>query len=246
MGLRLLDMPRGLIPVAIFIYALFIWVALSVVPAKAQQAPDSYPGCQYVLSPSTLTSGQTSRFLCTNDRKLKVDTSGSTPSGTQDVNITKVGGNAVTTSLPVAGIGTAGTANAGVLTVQGIASMTPVLTVTSPSSLAASGIATVKSASLESNHVIKNSPGNFYGGIITTGAVQGWLLLFNGTSAPSAAGAAIAPEKCIYAPANSTIGVDYRSGPPLYFSTGIVMVFSSSGCLTNTASATAFISGDAS
>jgi len=50
-----------------------------------------------------------------------------TPSGTQDANIVKVGGNAVTTSIPVAGIGTAGTANTGVVTVQGIASMTPLL-----------------------------------------------------------------------------------------------------------------------
>lgn len=263
MGLRFLDMPRGLLPAAILIYIAFVFVALTALPARAQQAPDSYPGCQYVSSPGTLTSGQTSRFICTSGRLLKVET---TPASgtTTDVNITKVGGNAVTTTLPVSGTvtanqgtanatpwtvtgsGTAGTAATGVLTVQGIASATPVLTVIAPSALAASGIATVKSSALESNHVIKSSAGNLYGWNVTTGATPGWILLYNGTSAPTAGGAAIAPEKCIYAPANATIGSSVGGGPPMRFSTGIVVVFSSSGCLTNTASATTFISGDAS
>lgn len=67
-----------------------------------------------------------------------------TPSGTQDVNLTQVAGVAVSlgqkvmassipitiasnqSNLTVIGAGTAGTANSGVVTVQGIASMTPV------------------------------------------------------------------------------------------------------------------------
>ncbi len=76
-----------------------------------------------------------------------------TPSGTQDVNVTKVNGNAAlagsgatgtgslrtttaqdTTTIAGSAPGTAGTASANVVTVQGVASMTPVLTTTTPSS----------------------------------------------------------------------------------------------------------------
>lgn len=113
-----------------------------------------------------------------------------------------------------------------------------------PNTAAGAGITTVKSSALESNHVIKNSAGNLYGFQVTTGATAGWVLVYNGTTAPTAGGAAVAPEKCYIIGANTTIGVAYTP-VPLSLSTGIVLVFSSSGCLTNTASSTVFFSGDA-
>lgn len=114
-----------------------------------------------------------------------------------------------------------------------------------PSSASGAAIVTVKSTALESNHVICAAACNLYGWSVTTGAVQGWVLLYNGTTAPTAGGAAVAPQKCFYAPANSSLAGG-NSGPPQRFVTGMVIVFSSTGCLTNTASATVFISGDAS
>jgi len=140
---------------------------------------------------------------------------------------------------------TPGTARPCTETVGGRKRVDSVTTI-APSSSSTVGIVTVNSSALESNKVIKSSAGNLYGWAVTTGAVQGWVLLFNGTAAPSAGGAAVAPAKCFYAPANASLAGSYRSGPPMHFTTGIVIVFSSSGCLTNTASTTVFISGDAS
>jgi hypothetical protein len=110
-----------------------------------------------------------------------------------------------------------------------------------PSSEALAALTPIVSAALESNHVIKASAGNFYSGYVTTGAVSGWLLLANSTTAPTAGGAAIAPLACVPAAANATTSIG--TNIPMRFSTGITMVFSTSGCLTNTASATAFFSG---
>lgn len=115
--------------------------------------------------------------------------------------------------------------------------VTPVATAIDP------GTTIVKSSALESNHVLKSSAGNLYSVYVTTGAVQGWLLTYNGTAAPTAAGAAIAPVDCVYAAANATTGIAMGGAPPDPYATGIVVIFSSSGCLTNTASATAYFKG---
>jgi hypothetical protein len=112
-----------------------------------------------------------------------------------------------------------------------------------PSATTAVGITSVSSSAAESNHVIKASAGNLYGFSMTTGATAGFAFVANSTTAPTAGGAAIAPIKCYVIAANSTLGVTFE--PPLVLSTGITIVFSTTGCFTNTASATAFISGDA-
>lgn len=107
------------------------------------------------------------------------------------------------------------------------------------------GIAPVVSSALESNHVIKAGSGILVSGYVTTGAVAGYLLVSDSTTAPSAGGAAIAPIACVYAPANATTSIGGQGGPAIIASTGITLVFSTSGCLTNTASATVFLSGQA-
>jgi hypothetical protein len=127
--------------------------------------------------------------------------------------------------------------DAATITPGGTQNTTPVATATDP------GTTIVKSAALESNHVLKSSAGNLYSVYVTTGATAGWLLTYNGTAAPTAGGAAIAPVDCILAPANSTVGISMGGDPPDPYATGIVAIFSSSGCLTNTASATAYFKG---
>lgn len=111
-----------------------------------------------------------------------------------------------------------------------------------PTSAAIAGILPSSSTAIASAQVIKNSAGNLYGFEITTGGTAGFFMLFNATTAP--ADGAVTPVKCYIVAANQTVGFSWPSAP-LIFTTGIVGVFSSTGCYTKTASATAFISGDA-
>lgn len=67
-------------------------------------------------------------------------------------------------------------------------------------------------------------------------------MIFNATSLP--ADGAVTPAKCYAEPAGA-ISASYGFNVPVQFSTGIVIGVSSTGFLTKTASAPAFISGDA-
>ncbi len=109
-----------------------------------------------------------------------------------------------------------------------------------PSSGSNTGLAPVVSGAAESNHVFKASAGNLYAYQVTTGAAAGYVLIFDATSAP--ADGAVTPKKCVAVAANSTVGVGMN--PPEAYATGITAVFSTTGCFTKTASATATFSGD--
>lgn len=104
-----------------------------------------------------------------------------------------------------------------------------------------SSTAPVNSATGEANHVFKNAPGVLYGFSVTTGATAGYALVYNATSAP--VDGAVTPVACYAVPANTTIGVAYTP-LPVTFTTGITIVFSSTGCFTQTSSATAFFIGE--
>jgi len=78
-----------------------------------------------------------------------------------------------------------------------------------PLASATVGLTSVTSTAAESNHVIKNSPGNLYGFEVTTGAAAGFVFVANSTTAPTAGGAAIVPIKCYVVSANSTLGVSF-------------------------------------
>ena len=112
--------------------------------------------------------------------------------------------------------------------------------VNNPTSASASAITPVVSASAESNHVLKGSAGNLYG-VAVTPTVAGYLMVFNATSAP--ADGAVTPTECVAVPANATVSLTFSVIPEAY-STGITAVFSSTGCFTKTASATAFFKGN--
>lgn len=113
-----------------------------------------------------------------------------------------------------------------------------------PTATAGAGITPVSSTAAESNKVLKAGAGNFYSAYITTGAAAGYFMIANSPTAPTAGGAAIAPVHCIQVAANSSASISTRGGPPDVFANGITAVFSTTGCFTNTASATAFFSGD--
>lgn len=110
-----------------------------------------------------------------------------------------------------------------------------------PSSASTSGIAPVVSASAESNHVLKSSAGNLYGVCVTNGATAGYMMFFNATSAP--ADGAVTPVGWVAAPGVNTTYCYDPGAVPDYYSTGITVVYSSTGPFTKTASATAAFSG---
>lgn len=116
------------------------------------------------------------------------------------------------------------------------------LTVINPTALAADGIVTVPSTTTESSHVLKASAGNLYGWCATTGGTAGFVMLFNATSAPGD-GAVTPAEAPTQIAANSTVCRSFGPGPPEAYSTGITIVFSSTGPFTKTASATAAFDG---
>jgi hypothetical protein len=118
--------------------------------------------------------------------------------------------------------------------------------VSAPSLESAAGLTPVPSTALEANHVIKASAGNLYSFNVsadsTLSGAAWWLMIYNAASAP--ADGAVTPAKC-YAFPSGTTGYSAAFTLPVNFSTGITMGVSTTGCFTKTASAHAFISGDA-
>lgn len=105
-----------------------------------------------------------------------------------------------------------------------------------PSTVSTVAITPVVSSALEASHVLKASAGNLYRVAVTSGALGGYLLVFNATTAPG--DGAVTPILCRALPANASLEVDHAIIPDRY-STGITAVFSTTGCFTKTASATA-------
>lgn len=111
---------------------------------------------------------------------------------------------------------------------------------TAPCSIAACALAPNVSAALTGSTVFKASAGNLYSVSVTSGASAGFLLVFNATAAP--ADGAVTPQICIPVAANSLVPWDATTGGiPERFTTGIVGVFSTTGCYIKTISATAFL-----
>lgn len=117
---------------------------------------------------------------------------------------------------------------------------TPALAQTQCLVPAAAPATPVVSSALEASHVLKASPGCLISGYVTidsTGA--GWLMIFNSTTVP--ADGAVTPQDCIYIPsAPNSVGLNWAPLPPEWFSTGIAVAFSSTGCFTKTVSAHAY------
>jgi type IV secretory pathway protease TraF len=120
-------------------------------------------------------------------------------------------------------------------------SANPSFSSSSPSASAAAGISRVQTPVAASSLVVKASPGNLYGYTAVSGASAGYVMLFDAVAAP--ADGTVTPKGVIVLAANSSIVVDRST--PIRFTTGIVMVFSTTGPFTKTASATAFLAGDA-
>lgn len=99
----------------------------------------------------------------------------------------------------------------------------------------------VISAAVEGSRVLKASPGCLIATYVTVGATGGFLMVFDSVTVP--ADGAVTPVECIQVAANTTNFLNWAPQPPEWFSTGIVAVFSTTGCFTKTISATAFFHG---
>jgi len=97
----------------------------------------------------------------------------------------------------------------------------------------AQGVAPGNSTALESSHVIKASAGNLFWLTVTSDTNAGFLMVFNATSAPG--DGAVTPAYCVPIAASSGNPFNWLQFP-VAFSTGITVVYSSTGCLTKTAS----------
>lgn len=123
--------------------------------------------------------------------------------------------------------GTAGTPGSQVITMQGIASMTPILQKLSPSASSVDGITPTASGSAGASLVLKASAGNFYSGsAVNTTATAGFCLIVNATSAPTT-GSVVTPLMFAVLPANGSCSLGVDSGIPSVFSTGITFLVSS-------------------
>lgn len=103
-------------------------------------------------------------------------------------------------------------------------------------------VAGVTSAALEGSHVLLSGPGTLWDLDVVIGAVSGWLMLFDAVSAP--ADGAVVPALWVPIYSDGTQGYYQRSWRKgRAFATGITAVYSSTGPLVKTVSATALFSG---
>lgn len=106
-----------------------------------------------------------------------------------------------------------------------------------PSPDAGTAIVPNATAAVASALIAKASAGNLYSWSVTSGASAGYIMIFDSVTAP--ADGAVTPKDVQVIAANSTFRAAYDI--PQRFTTGITIVFSTTGPFTKTASATAFI-----
>lgn len=134
--------------------------------AAATNFLDSLGICQYLATPPTITDTRFNQVQCDVNGNMKVTVANTNPNGqaalasSSPVAIAKNSGTGST--VAGAAVGTAGTASAEVVTVQGIASMTPFLS--NPGTAANWGIgATAAAVPANANYLGFNSGGNLTG-----------------------------------------------------------------------------------
>lgn len=108
----------------------------------------------------------------------------------------------------------------------------------SPSSASGAALASSVTSADAGSLTALAAPGNLYEWQVTTAGTAGYVLIFNATAAP--ADGSVTPVQCVAVAANSTVGASMHTLPER-MTVGAVIVFSSTGCFTKTASATAFI-----
>lgn len=109
-----------------------------------------------------------------------------------------------------------------------------------PSPSPSAGIAPAATTALATSKVLKAGAGNVYNFAVTTTSASGYALLLDLGADPG--NGAVTPKLCVPVSGNATVGVAYTPAPAAMAAGGVV-VFSTTGCFTETQSATAYISG---
>jgi hypothetical protein len=107
---------------------------------------------------------------------------------------------------------------------------------------ALAGVGVVPNAAVGSSLVAKSIGADLYDVNVVSGASAGYVLVLDSKTVPG--NVAVTPALCLPLAANTGIDINLRAAPML-FQTGIVVLFSTTGCYLNTASATAFIAASA-
>lgn len=104
---------------------------------------------------------------------------------------------------------------------------------------ALAGVGQIANPAVGSSLIAKTVSGELHGVNVVSGATAGFILVFDAKTVP--ADGAVTPAYCLPLAASTGIDWNFRSNPAVFVN-GIVVVFSSTGCYSKTASATAFIS----
>jgi hypothetical protein len=92
--------------------------------------------------------------------------------------------------------------------------------------------------------VLSATPDSLTGLEVTSGATAGFVLVFDSATVPG--DGTVAPALCHQMLASTSWEMPIDPLQPPFFHLGVSVVYSSTGCFTKTASATAFISGQVS
>jgi hypothetical protein len=203
-------------------------------------------GCDYNATPPTVTTGQRVTVQCDQNGNVNsVVVGNSVTDSDARANTTILGwapNKASSSHLGVHGATFNGTTWDRLRSIQGAdgTGLGVAAYAVAPTSSANGAIAPIVSTVAESAHILKASAGNLYRASVTAGASAGFLMVFNATTAP--ADGAVTPLVCRPVAANGQVEANF-AGLPARFSTGITAVFSTTGCFTKTASATASFEG---
>jgi hypothetical protein len=96
----------------------------------------------------------------------------------------------------------------------------------------------VVSAAAEGSHVLKASPGALLSVYTYNSGAAAFLMVFNATSLP--ANGAVTPIECVPVGSASYQFLNFAPRPPEWYSTGIVVAVSTTGCFTLTVGSGAF------
>jgi hypothetical protein len=100
-------------------------------------------------------------------------------------------------------------------------------------------VASAQTAAAASSLVLNASGGILNSLQANNSSTAGYLLVFDASSAP--ADGTVTPKFCYEMAANTTLQESWQYGVP--FVNGVTLVYSSTGCFSKTASATAFMAG---
>jgi hypothetical protein len=127
---------------------------------------------------------------------------------------------------------------AGLLLLLGLASPALAQSPTQCLVPANAGATPVVSASAEGSHVLKASPGCLLATYVYNSGAAAFLMVFNSKTVP--ADGAVTPIECIPVASASYQFINFAPLPPEWFSTGISVAISTTGCFTKTVGSGAF------